>query len=136
MIYLDTNIFVYALSKNVDDVSQKEKALTFLRKAIEQDALVTSEIILYEFAFVSKKLKETSENISENLEFMADFLQAPHDNLFTKVLKLMNKYELYRHSFDVYHLCYSQEVGCHTFITFDKGFQKLQKYTDMKIEVL
>jgi len=35
MIYFDTNIFVYALSQNVDDISQKERALKYLREAIE-----------------------------------------------------------------------------------------------------
>jgi len=58
MIYLDTNIFVYALSKNVDDLSQKEKALYYLREAIKENSLIVSEIVLYEFAFVSKKLCE------------------------------------------------------------------------------
>ena len=136
MIYLDTNVFVYALSKNVDDVSQKERALKYLRKAIESDELVTSEIILYEFAFVSKKLREEVKNISENLEFISDFIQTPSVNLFTNVIAFMNEHELYRHSFDVYHLCYSQEAQCNKFVTFDKGFKKLQKYTNIEIIIL
>ena len=103
MIYLDTNVFVYALSKNVDDISQKEKALDYLRNAIENDALITSEIILYEFAFVSKKLGEEAKSISENLEFISDFIQTPSDNLFVKVIAFMSEHKLYRHSFDIYH---------------------------------
>jgi len=39
MIYLDTNVFVYALSRNVDEISQKEIALRYLREAIEKDEL-------------------------------------------------------------------------------------------------
>jgi len=136
MIYLDTNVFVYALSKNVDDLSQKEIALQHLRKAIEQDSLVTSEILLYEFAFVSKKIGEEPESIQSNLTFIADFLQHPSNNLFNKVLNFMNQHELHRHSFDVYHLCYSQDMNCEVLITFDKGFKKLQKYTDVEITVL
>ncbi len=136
MIYLDTNVFVYALSKNVDDISQKERALEYLRKAIENDELITSEIILYEFAFVSKKLGEEAKNISENLEFISDFIQPPSANLFAKVVAFINEHELYRHSFDVYHLCYAQETKCNKFITFDRGFKKLQKYTDIEIMIL
>ena len=136
MIYLDTNVFVYALSQNVDDISQKERALKCLREAIEKDELITSEIILYEFAFVSKKLGEESKNISENLEFIADFIQEPNDNLFAKVVAFMNEHELYRHSFDIYHLCFSADFGCDRLITFDKGFKKLQKYVNIEIEVL
>jgi len=136
MIYLDTNVFVYALSKNVDDISQKQVALQELRKAIEFDELVVSEIILFEFAFVSKKLGEESKNISDNLAFIADFIQVAPNALFTKVLNFMNKHELYRHSFDVYHLCYSEDLACDRLVTFDKGFKKLQKHTDIKIETL
>jgi len=136
MTYLDTNVFVYALSQNVDDISQKERALGYLRKAIEKDELITSEIILYEFAFVSKKLGEESQNISENLEFIADFLQEPNDNLFVKVVEFMKEHELYRHSFDIYHLCFSSDSECDRFITFDKGFKKLQKYVNIEIEIL
>jgi len=136
MIYLDTNVFVYALSQNVDDVSQKKMALEYLREAIEKDELIISEIILYEFAFVSKKLGEESKNINENLEFIAEFFQEPNNNLFIKVVEFMNEYELYRHSFDIYHLCFSVDFRCDRFITFDKGFKKLQKYVDIEIEIL
>jgi predicted nucleic acid-binding protein len=136
MIYLDTNVFIYALSQNVDDISQKEKALGYLRKSIEKDELITSEVVLYEFAFVSKKLDEESKNINENLEFIADFVQKPNNNLFVKVIEFMSKYELYRHSFDIYHICFSNDFGCDRFITFDKGFKKLQKYVNIEIEIL
>jgi len=136
MIYLDTNLFVYALSQNVDDISQKEIALRYLREAIEKDGLITSEIVLYEFAFVSKKLGEESKNIGENLEFLADFVKRTPNNLFVKAINFMNKHHLHKHSFDVYHLCYAEELKCKKLFTFDKGFQKLQKYTDVKIEIL
>jgi len=136
MTYLDTNVFVYALSQNVDDLSQKEKALGYLRKAIEENGLVVSEIVLYEFAFVSKKLGEESKNIEDNLAFIADFVKRPTEDIFSKVLKLMAEHDLHRHSFDVYHLVFSDNIACKRFITFDKGFKKLQKYTNIEIGLL
>ncbi|MBN2824423.1 MAG: type II toxin-antitoxin system VapC family toxin [Campylobacterales bacterium] len=136
MIYLDSNVFVYALSQNVDDIAQKQKALEYLREAVAQNQLIVSEVVLYEFAFVSKKLGEKSQNIKENLEFIIDFIEPTPANLFSKVLDFMNEHNFYRHSFDVYHLCYAQAFECQKFITFDKGFKKLQKYVDMEIEVL
>jgi len=136
MTYLDTNVFVYALSKNVDDVSQKEKALGYLREAIEENSLLVSEIVLYEFAFVSKKLGEEPNSIEDNLEFIADFVERPREDIFSKVLKFMSEHNLYRHSFDVYHLLFSENIDCKRFITFDKGFKKLQKYTNIEIEIL
>jgi len=136
MIYLDTNVFVYALSKNVDDLSQKEKALHYLREAIEESSLVVSEILLYEFAFVSKKLGEEPKSIGDNLEFISDFLERPIDDIFSKVLSFMEEHDFYRHSFDVYHLLFSENIGCKRVITFDKGFKKLQKYIDVQVEIL
>ncbi len=136
MIYLDTNVFVYALSQHVDEVSQKEIALRYLRKVIEEDTLIISEVVLYEFAFVSKKLGEESKNISENLEFLADFVESASSNIVTKVIHFMNKHDLYKHSFDVYHLCYAEDLKCEKLFTFDKGFKKLQKHTNLKIEIL
>jgi predicted nucleic acid-binding protein len=136
MTYLDTNVFVYALSKNVDDLSQKEKALGYLREAIKENRLVVSEIVLYEFAFVSKKLAEEPKSIEDNLEFLADFVERLREDIFSKVLKFMSEHNFYRHSFDVYHLLFSENIDCKRFITFDKGFNKLQKHTDIKIEIL
>lgn len=115
---------------------KNQVALQELRKAIESDELVVSEIILFEFAFVSKKLGEESKNISDNLAFIADFIQTAPNTLFTKVINFMNKHQLYRHSFDVYHLCYSEDLNCDRLVTFDKGFKKLQKYTSLNIEIL
>jgi predicted nucleic acid-binding protein len=136
MIYLDTNVFIYALSNNIDDFKQKEKALHYLKKAIQEDILITSEVVLYEFAFVSKKLLEESKNINENLAFISDFIQTPSSKLFGNILEFMNTYGFHKHSFDVYHLCYSQDLQCNTLITFDKGFNKFKKYIDFEIEVL
>ena len=48
----------------------------------------------------------------------------------------MNKYELYKDSFDIYHLTFSSDFKCDRFITFDKGFKKLQKYVEMDIKIL
>jgi len=65
MIYFDTNIYLYAFSKNIDDINQQEKSIEVLEKALKEKKVITSEIILYEYAFVSKKLEEENADIED-----------------------------------------------------------------------
>jgi len=57
VIYLDTNIYIYAFCNNVDDQNQKAISQEILREAVKEKKLVVSELILYEFAFVARKIK-------------------------------------------------------------------------------
>ncbi len=64
MVYFDTNVLIYAFTKNVDDEKQKNISVQMVGEAIEKGDLIVSELILCEFAFISNKLKETSLYIS------------------------------------------------------------------------
>ncbi len=57
MIYFDTNIYLYAFLSKVDDETQQTQSINKLHNAIENKMLITSEINLYEYAFVAKKQK-------------------------------------------------------------------------------
>jgi hypothetical protein len=58
MVYFDTNVLIYAFSKNTDDERQKDISVKLVGDAIEDESLIVSELILCEFAFISHKLKE------------------------------------------------------------------------------
>jgi predicted nucleic acid-binding protein len=75
MIYLDTNILVYAFCKNVDDENQKQKAQEILKESIISKQLILSEISLYEFAFICKKLEEKLEVINDNIDFLSRYIK-------------------------------------------------------------
>ena len=76
MIYLDTNILIYAFCKNVDNETQKHKAQEILKESIiSKQLLVLSEISLYEFAFICKKLKEELEVINDNIDFLSRYIK-------------------------------------------------------------
>ena len=49
MTYLDTNVLLYALCKNIDNQKQKEVSQDFLRHAIKSLNLLVSEIALVGF---------------------------------------------------------------------------------------
>jgi len=58
MVYLDTNILIYAFTKNIDDDNQKDISTILVENAIDNDTLIVSEIVLCEFAFISNKLND------------------------------------------------------------------------------
>jgi len=81
MEYFDTNIYIYALCNNVDDKNQKLISNKLIKESIKNNTIVVSEMILYEFAFVSKKLKENDIFIEQNLNFISKFVKPTHPNI-------------------------------------------------------
>lgn len=75
MIYLDMNILVYAFCKNINDENQKQKAQEILKESIISKKLILSEISLYEFAFICKKLEEELEVINDNIDFISRYIK-------------------------------------------------------------
>jgi len=134
VIYLDTNVLIYAFCKNVDNEEQKKLSQEILKSAISNQTLRLSEIVLYEFAFVSKKLKEREETIVFNLEFLAKYVE--NANIYTDVLTLMQKTSSYKHSFDAYHICFSDHFECEELITFDTGFKQFKNSSKTNIKIL
>ena len=92
-------------------------------------------MILYEFVFVSKKLKEDDAFIEQNLKFIAQFVKPTNPNVHIRVMEILGKSRQYGSSFDAFHVAFCEENDCRL-ITFDKGFSKLQKHTNIKIEIL
>ncbi len=135
MIYLDTNVLIYAFCKDVDDLLQKERSQEILRSSILNGELIVSEILLYEFAFVSKKLDEDVVVIDKNLEFLSKYLKYTPD-VVAKAIKLICDTQSYRDSFDIYHLTFANHFKCDNIFTFDSGFKKFKKYSKAKITIL
>jgi predicted nucleic acid-binding protein len=135
MVYFDTNVYVYAFCQNVDNPAQKELSQSLLKQSVSNHELILSEMILYEFAFVSKKLEEETGVIQNNLEFLSRYAQPTHGNILKRVLEIFEYTSLYRSAFDVFHLAYSESLGC-KLITFDKGFKKLKAVAKTEIEIL
>lgn len=134
MIYLDTNVLVYSFCKNVDDLAQKQKAQDILKNAISTNKLLLSEISLYEFSFVCKKLEEDDEVIKNNLIFLLDFVR--NRDICKDVIDYLNLSNSFKHSFDSYHITFANKFNCKELVTFDTGFKKFMKNSKTKITVL
>jgi len=133
MEYFDTNIYIYAFCKNIDNQEQKEISQKLLKDRASNNNLLVSEIILYEFAFSCKKLKEDPITIQKNLKFLSRYVKSIDINIHTRVLEIFENTNLYNSSFDVFHLAFCEYNNC-KLITFDKGFKKLQNIS--KIEIM
>ncbi len=134
MEYFDTNIYIYAFCKNIDDKNQKEISQKLLKDRASNNNLLVSEIILYEFAFSCKKLKEDPITIQKNLKFLSRYVKHTDINVHKRVLEIFENTNLYNSSFDVFHLAFCEENKC-KLITFDKGFKKLQAISKIEINI-
>jgi predicted nucleic acid-binding protein len=134
MTYLDTNVYIYAFCNNTDNPLQQQKSREILTSLVANNKLIVSEIILYEFAFVSKKLQENETVIKNNLEFLSQYIQVA--NITQKVIDLMQMSSNFQHSFDAYHISFAQYFKCDEFITFDQGFKQFIKYFNGKVTIL
>jgi len=133
--YFDTNVLIYAFAKNIDNIKQSILSTNLVEEAIEKDTLIVSEITLYEFAFVSHKIKEEKQNIDDNLEFLYTFLKDSSINITQRVLNILKNRSLYNSSFDIYHLAFAEYYNA-KLITYDKGFKKLKDDSKVLIEIL
>ncbi|NPA11243.1 MAG: type II toxin-antitoxin system VapC family toxin [Epsilonproteobacteria bacterium] len=132
MIYFDTNVVVYAFSNNVDNVLQKNIAFEYVREAVKEKKFLISEVVLCEYAFIAKKIKE--ENINEIIDFLSKYI-IPSNYRVINNLNIYLKKGFYKNSFDIYHLAYATEFA-KKIVTFDKDFVKFKKFSNIEIEIL
>lgn len=135
MTYPDSNILIYAFSQNIDTEEQRLKSVEIFERLISENKLCISDIVLYEFAFVSKKIKEQSVNIKNNLDFLKKYIILTNTSIQNRTIEIMNELEMYNNSFDCFHLAFAEHY-CENIVTFDKGFKKFDKITNIRIDIL
>jgi predicted nucleic acid-binding protein len=136
MIYLDTNILLYATLSKVDTQSQKDKAIEILRTAVKNQTLILSNLNLLEYTFVMKKSKENDQKIESTLKIFQTFVKEENNKFNLILMNMLNDEYAYKNSFDVYHVAFAKACGCDDLFTFDKGFGKFTDIDDMNIRVL
>jgi len=133
MIFFDTNVLVY-YTVNQDEEKQKlsEK---LIEKAIEDGLFFISPLVITEYIFVLSKLKIREENNNKIL-FFSKFIQSK-----ISVSEIMEAYsicqenEFCKNINDAIHLVIARQY-CTKLVTFDTDFKRLQRYTDINIEIL
>ena len=72
------------------------------------NTLVVSKIILYEFAFSCKKLKEDPTTTQKNLKFLSRYVKSTDINIHKRVIDIFEETNSYNSSFDVFHLAFCE----------------------------
>jgi len=136
MIYLDTNILLYATLTKVDTQSQQDRAIEILKELIDNETLLLSNLNLLEYAFVMKKAKEDSEKIESALELFQSFVKDEKEGFSNELMQFLDNDYAFKNSFDLYHVAFANSYDCEKLITFDKGFKKFQGICGVEIEIL
>lgn len=133
MIFFDTNVLVY-YTINQDEEKQK-LSQRLIENAIGDGLFFISPLIMTEYIFVLSKLKILSENHNKILFFSKFVRSEISKEDVMKAFELCEKEKCCKNINDVVHLRIAQKY-CTKLLTFDSDFKKLQKHTNLKIEVL
>ena len=131
--FFDTNVLVYA---TIDQ--DKEKMLLsqkIIAQAIEDSTFFISALVLSEYIFILSKLKIIDEQ-DEKIMLFSTLSQGNHDSeMVIDGYNLCKQIDFCKNINDVIHLKVAEEY-CSKLVTFDSDFKKLEKYTDIEIEIL
>ena len=103
MIYLDTNILLYATLSQTDTPSQQDKAIEILKELINNQTLLLSNLNLLEYSFVMKKAKEDSLKIKSALEIFQSFVKNEPTGFSENLLEILDNDYAFKNSFDLYY---------------------------------
>ena len=133
MIFFDTNVLVY-YTINQDEKKQKTSE-KLIEEAIGNGSFFISPLVMSEYIFVLAKLKILFEN-HDKIIFFSKFIKSEiTGNETMKAFSLCATEDCCKNINDVIHMLVAQKY-CTKLLTYDSDFQKLQKHTDIEIEIL
>ena len=135
MIYLDTNVLLYATLSKVDNKSQQEIAISILKELVTNNSLILSNLSLLEYSFVMQKANEDIIKIENAIKLFNKFVKNEQEN-FNNLINFLNNRNAFKNSFDLYHIIFANSYKCQKLITFDKGFKKFKDICSLEIEII
>ena len=133
MIFFDTNVLVY-YTINQDEEKQKTSE-RLIEEAITDGLFFISPLIMMEYIFVLAKLKILSEN-HDKIIFFSKFIKSEiSTNVTMEAYTLCKTESCCKNINDVIHLKVAQKY-CTKLLSYDSDFKKLQKHTNIEIEIL
>ena len=133
MTFFDTNVLVYYTINQ--DEAKFDVAQKIIYEAIEQDTFFISPMVLSEYIFVLSKYKLTKIHHDKVMLF-SKYVNSFIDNtLVLEAYDVCEKIDFCKNINDVMHLKVAEKY-CDRLVTFDGDFKKLEKYTNIQIEIL
>ena len=133
MTFFDTNVLIYAT------VNQGDERLVLSEQVIEDaivhNRFVVSPLVMSEYIFILSKLKIVDRH-HEDIALYTKYIQGAIDgDILLPSYDLCREIDFCKNINDIMHLKIAEQY-CTKLLTFDTDFKKLQKYTDIEIEIL
>jgi predicted nucleic acid-binding protein len=134
MVYFNTDVLYHSVF--IDDEAKHNKANELILKAIQDEKLIMSTLSLSNLIKALCKSGADKDVIAKSVNLYRKFIGIIPDEV-----DVMSAYHLCQHMSaedmidDALHLMLA-ENNCERFITFDKTFEKMQSYVQIKIDVV
>ncbi len=133
MIFLDTNVLVYATI--CQNKKKQEQADSIIRENIQEN-LILSPLVLSEFIYVVSKLELDSGYIQESVSVFGKCSRHHIDtDMVHSAFELSRKISMGKSINDLIHLKFAEKYSS-KIITFDENFKKMKRHTNLTIEIL
>lgn len=133
MTFFDTNVLIYfTINQDEEKFNIAEK---MIYQAIEEDTFFISPMVLSGYIFVLGKYKLIQKHKDKVLLFSKYVNGAIDNKLVMEAYEVCEQIDFCKNINDVIHLKIA-EAYCQRLVTFDTDFKKLEKYTNIKIEIL
>jgi predicted nucleic acid-binding protein len=134
MVYLDTNILIYACVEQ--DITKKIKSISIIEKLAVERQIYLSPLVLQEFIWTMTKLKVDNEIIKKDYEYFKNFVVDGYSyDILQQAINLCLHLDFCHNINDIIHLKIAEQ-DCQKLLTFDTDFKKLKKHSKLEIEVL
>jgi len=134
MVYLDTNVLIYATIEQ--DIEKKEKSLDVIEHLVKHQELILSPLVMQEFIFTLSKLKVDRKIIEHDTAFYFNFVSENYTKkMLEEALTLCLEEKNCKNINDVLHMKLATQYAT-KLLTYDSDFKKLQKHTNIEIEIL
>jgi len=131
--FFDTNVLIYFTINQ--DQHKWELAKKYLYEALDKEIFFISPMVLSEYIFILSKYKIQKQH-KDKIMFFAQYVKGNIDakrvvNAYSKCQKI----NFCKNINDAIHLKVAEQY-CNKLVTFDADFKKLDKYTELEIEIL
>jgi predicted nucleic acid-binding protein len=136
VIFLDTNILVYSLVPNSQNLTFHKASFPIFAEYYESRSILVSDLSLLEFCYGAFRSKVSDPEIINLFDELYPFCKNAESTIILRAFDLMQKSKYWRNSNDCFHLAFAEHYQCDALMTFDKDFVQLVPYSKIPIKIL
>ena len=126
MVYLDTNILIYARVEQ--DLQKKEHSIDLIERLVKEDRLLLSTLVIQEYVFALAKLGLPYRAIRRDSMFYMGHVSIGLDSqIMRRSVEACCQLEKCRNINDISHLFLAEKAGAKYLLTYDSDFKTLER---------